>query len=103
MTGRKYNEMLGQLHFALTTVGMYTLFTAMLFLGLEGMPRRYYQYLPEFFTLNVAATFGAVLIAFGALVFLYNILSSWYSGPAVENKDDPWKLADYGMKEWPDQ
>ena len=103
MTGRKYNEMLGQLHFALTTVGVYILFTAMLFLGLEGMPRRYYQYLPEFFTLNVAASFGAVLIAFGALVFLYNMLTSWYNGPAVENKEDPWKLADYGMKEWPDQ
>ena len=77
MTGRKYSEMLGQLHFVLTTVGMYTLFTAMLFLGLEGMPRRYYQYLPEFFNMNVAASFGAVLIAFGSLVFLYNMLVSW--------------------------
>ena len=103
MTGRKYNETLGQLHFALTTVGMYTLFTAMLFLGLAGAPRRYYQYLPEFFNLNVAASFGAILIAFGALVFLYNILSSWYRGPLVENQEDPWKLADYGLKEWPDQ
>ena len=74
----------------------------MLFLGLEGMPRRYYTYLPEFFTLNVAASFGAVLIAVGALVFGYNMLSSWYRGPPVENKDDPWKLSEYGMKEWPE-
>ena len=102
MTGRKYNETLGQTHFLLTTVGMYTLFNAMLFLGLEGMPRRYYTYLPEFFTLNVAASFGAVLIAVGALVFGYNMLSSWYRGPPVENKDHPWKLSEYGMKEWPE-
>ena len=103
MTGRKYNETLGMVHFLLTTVGLYTLFTSMLFLGLGGMPRRTYIYLPEFYTWNVAATFGAVLIAVGSLVFLYNILSSWYSGPSVADKEDPWNLKKYGLREWPEQ
>ena len=102
MTGRKYNETLGMAHFLLTTAGLYTLFTSMLFLGLQGMPRRTYTYLPEFFTWNVAATFGAVLIAVGALVFGYNILSSWYRGPPVANKEDPWNLSKYGLREWPE-
>ena len=102
MTGRKYNETLGMAHFLLTTVGLYTLFTAMLFVGLEGMVRRSYTVLPEYFTLNVAATFGAVLIAVGALIFGYNMLSSWYRGPPVANKEDPWTLSKYGLREWPE-
>ena len=101
ITGRKYNETLGQAHFLITTVGLYSMYTAFMFLGLGGMPRRVFNYLPEFFTLNVISTVGGLIIGLGSLLFLYNMIKSWYDGPRVTNVDDPWELKKYNLKEWP--
>ena len=46
MTGRMMDERLGKLHFWLTTIGFNTTFLVQHWLGNEGMPRRYYDYLP---------------------------------------------------------
>ena len=55
MTGRLLDERLGKLHFWLTFIGFHTTFLVQHWLGDEGMPRRYADYLPTdgFTTLNV--------------------------------------------------
>lgn len=79
MTGKYYNERLGQLHFWLTFFGVNITFFPMHFLGIAGMPRRIPDY-PDIFTYwNVVASYGSILTIFGVIVFLYNIFSSLFA------------------------
>nr|WP_246045812.1 cytochrome c oxidase subunit I [Halorussus ruber] len=100
-TGRMYQKTLAKLHFWTSIIGVNVTFFALLLLGYGGMPRRYATYLPQFQTLHVVATVGAFLIAFGQLVFVWNLVTSWLEGRRVESAD-PWNLEDDGMKtkEW---
>jgi cytochrome c oxidase subunit 1 len=60
-------------------------------LGAEGMPRRYGDYLPEdgFTTLNTISTVGAFLLGAATLPFLWNVYRSYLYGEVV-TADDPW-------------
>ncbi|EUA33902.1 cytochrome C and Quinol oxidase polypeptide I family protein [Mycobacterium xenopi 3993] len=60
MTGRLLDERLGKLHFWLTLIGFHTTFLVQHWLGDQGMPRRYADYLPSdgFQPLNVVSTIG---------------------------------------------
>ena len=75
MTGRMLDERLGKVHFWLLFVGFHTTFLVQHWLGVEGMPRRYADYLPEdgFTTLNQVSTIGAFLLGASTLPFLYNV------------------------------
>jgi cytochrome c oxidase subunit 1 len=90
MTGRMLDERLGKLHFWLLFVGFHTTFLVQHWLGVEGMPRRYADYLPDdgFTVLNQVSTVGAFLLGASTLPFLYNVYVSRRS-PKVE-ADDPW-------------
>jgi cytochrome c oxidase subunit 1 len=100
-TGRMYQKTLAKWHFWLTMIGSNVTFIAMLLLGYGGMPRRYATYLPQFTDLHVVATVGAFIMAFGQLIFVWNLLTSWLEGPRVQS-GDPWNLEEDGMKthEW---
>src|SRR3954451_5123764 len=89
-TGRMLDERLGKLHFWLLFIGFHTTFLVQHWLGVEGMPRRYADYLPGdgFTTLNQVSTIGAFLLAASTLPFLYNVYVS-RRAPLV-NVDDPW-------------
>ncbi len=91
MTGRMMDDRLGKLHFWLTTIGFNTTFLVQHWLGNEGMPRRYYDYLPSdgFTTLNMISTAGSFIIGISTLPFLYNVWKSYRAGRIVE-VDDPW-------------
>ncbi len=69
MTGRLLDERLGKLHFWLTFIGFHTTFLVQHWLGDEGMPRRYADYLPTdgFTTLNVVSTIGAFILGVSTL------------------------------------
>jgi cytochrome c oxidase subunit 1 len=101
VTGRMYQASLGKAHFWLTMVGTNITFFAMILLGYGGMPRRYATYLPEFATLHQLATLGALILLVGQLIWLYNMVASWFEGKRVES-GDPWNLADDGVNtvEW---
>ena len=60
-------------------------------LGAEGMPRRYADYLPTdgFTTLNVVSTIGAFILGVSVLPFVWNVFKSWRYGEPV-TVDDPW-------------
>jgi len=67
MTGRMYNEKLGQLQFWLTFIGFNATFTPMHWLGLMGMPRRVATYDPQFTFWNQFASISSYVMAAGAL------------------------------------
>ena len=75
MTGRMLDEQLGKLHFWLLFVGFHTTFLVQHWLGVEGMPRRVADYLPDdgFTVLNQVSTIGAFVLAASTLPFLYNV------------------------------
>ena len=91
MTGRMMDERLAKLHFWLTFVGFHTTFLVQHWLGNEGMPRRYADYLPTdgFTTLNMVSSVGAFILGLSMLPFLYNVFKSYRYGEVV-TKDDPW-------------
>ena len=91
MTGRMLDERLGKFHFWTTFVGFHATFLVQHWLGAEGMPRRYADYLPSdgFTTLNTISTIGAFVLGASTLPFLWNVFTSYRYGEAVE-VDDPW-------------
>jgi cytochrome c oxidase subunit I len=91
MTGRMLDERLGKINFWLTFIGFHTTFLVQHWLGAEGMPRRYADYLPTdgFTTLNTISTIGSFVLGVSVLPFLYNVWKSYKTGPVVE-VDDPW-------------
>jgi cytochrome c oxidase subunit 1 len=88
--GRMFKERLANLHFWMMFVGFNLTFFPQFLLGLNGMPRRVFDYepLPEFVLLNQLSTVGAFLIAASVLVFLINVAVSWPS--KARATIDPW-------------
>jgi cytochrome c oxidase subunit 1 len=90
-TGRYLDERLGKLHFWATFVGFHLTFLVQHWLGAEGMPRRYGDYLPTdgFTTLNTISTIGSFLLGVATVPFLWNVYRSYKYGEVV-TADDPW-------------
>jgi cytochrome c oxidase subunit 1 len=83
---RHMNKNLGYLHFWLTFISAYGVFFPMHFIGLAGVPRRYYTNMefPLFDNvqnINVMITMFAILGACAQLVFLFNFFYSMFRGP----------------------
>jgi cytochrome c oxidase subunit 1 len=103
-TGRMYQRTLARWHFGLWMLGTNITFFAMLLLGYQGMPRRYATYDLQsgspfsilIQNLHIVATLGAFLMAIGTIIWLYNIVVSWYEGPEVG--EDPWDLRENGQR-----
>jgi cytochrome c oxidase subunit 1 len=91
MTGRMLDERLGKLHFWTMFLGFHATFLVQHWLGAEGMPRRYADYLPtdEFTILNMISTVGSFILGVSTLFFLWNVWKSYRIGMKVE-VDDPW-------------
>ncbi|HCV28556.1 MAG TPA: cytochrome c oxidase subunit I [Dehalococcoidia bacterium] len=90
MTGKKLGEALGQWHFWVMLVGFNLTFGPMHWLGLNGMPRRIATYADGmgWEMSNAIASAGSMLIAFGVLLFIINIIRTISS--TQESEDDPW-------------
>jgi cytochrome c oxidase subunit 1 len=94
MYGRMLNKNLGYIHFWITAVCAYGVFFPMHFIGLAGLPRRYYTntnfpLFDDLQNVNVLITTFALVGGAFQLVFLYNFFSSiFYGKKAVQN---PWK------------
>ena len=89
MTGRMYNERLGKWHFWLTFVSFNITFFPMHVLGLQGMPRRVFDYADRFAGWNMVISIASFALGASTIVFLYNMIVSWARGPvAVGN---PWR------------
>ncbi|GAA2302471.1 cytochrome c oxidase subunit I [Streptomyces hawaiiensis] len=90
-TGKMLDERLGKIQFWTLFVGFHTTFLVQHWLGAEGMPRRYADYLAAdgFTALNTVSTIGAFLLGMSTLPFLYNVWKTAKYGEKVE-VDDPW-------------
>jgi len=90
MFGRMLNEGLGKLSFWTFFIGFHLTFFVQHFLGLMGMQRRVYTYLPgqEFDTFNFISTIGAILMGVGTIFVLLNILIT--SMKPKNAPADPW-------------
>jgi len=88
MFGKMYNEFMAQLSFLFIFVGFNVTFFPQFILGAQGMPRRYFDYLPAFEPLNRVSTVGSWLIGIGFLIGLYVIVSGMLKGKKAP--DNPW-------------
>ncbi len=86
--GRMYNQKLAYWALGFTFVGFNILYGAMLTVGVKGMPRRYYDYLPQFEFLNKVATVGSWILILGILLMIYNLIRSARKGEIAPR--NPW-------------
>ncbi|MGY1603848.1 aa3-type cytochrome oxidase subunit I [Geodermatophilus sp. SYSU D00815] len=91
LCGRMLDERLGKLQFWMTFIGFHGTFLVQHWLGNEGMPRRYVDYLPtdEFTVLNTISSIFSFVLGASIIPFVYNVVKSWRSGP-LALRDDPW-------------
>lgn len=89
MTGKMYSERLGAWHFWLTFIGTELTFLPMHWQGLQGMPRRVSDYDPRFEMVNSIETVGSYMLGIATIVFFYNMVVSWKSGPKAPW--NPWR------------
>jgi cytochrome c oxidase subunit 1 len=88
MSGKMYNELLGQLHFWLFFVGVNVLFFPMHFLGMDGMQRRVNDYADAYAGWNELASIGYAIMGVGMIIFFVNIFISLFAGRKAP--DNPW-------------
>ncbi|HET6606430.1 MAG TPA: cytochrome c oxidase subunit I [Rhodopila sp.] len=94
VTGRMLNTTMGQIHFWITFLGAYAIFFPMHYLGLLGVPRRYYELGDTAFipasaaSLNVFITAAALVVGAGQLLFLFNL--AWSLTRGREAGPNPW-------------
>ncbi|REJ64094.1 MAG: cytochrome c oxidase subunit I [Bacteroidetes bacterium] len=94
MYGRMMNKSMGYAHFWLTFITAYGVFFPMHFLGMAGLPRRYYSNtaFPMFDNLadiNVLITYFAIIGGAAQLIFIFNFFYSIWRGPKA--KQNPWR------------
>ncbi len=89
MTGRKYNETLGKIACAIMFVGFNLTFIPQFIMGSLGMPRRYYDYLPEFHIYHVLSSWGSFILGFSTLLVIFSWIYSIFFGPK-ETSANPW-------------
>jgi cytochrome c oxidase subunit I len=95
VTGRMLDDTMGRIHFWVTFLGAYAIFFPMHYLGLLGVPRRYYELgetafiPPSAASLNVFITAAALIVGAAQLVFLFNLV--WSLSRGKEAGGNPWR------------
>src|SRR6267142_5721885 len=94
MFGRMMNESLGKLHFYLTFIGVYAIFTPMHLLGVAGNPRRYpdfkdVEFMAGLMPVHTFMTYAAVVTIAAQLIFLINLFWSMKKGAIAPV--NPWQ------------
>jgi len=93
MFGRMMNETLGKIHFYLTFLGVYAIFTPMHFLGIAGNPRRYadftnFEFMNNLMPVHKFMTHAAIFTATVQLIFLFNLI--WSMKKGAKAPVNPW-------------
>ena len=97
VTGRMLDDRLGQLHFWVTFLGTYLIYFPMHYLGVLGMPRRYYNFdhyqfiPPSAYSLNAFITVVALLVGVVQVLFIFNLVWSLRYGRRADG--NPWRAA----------
>jgi cytochrome c oxidase subunit 1 len=88
MFGKMYNKSRAVWAWLIVTIGFNTLYFPMFIMGYKGMPRRYYDYLPQFQIYHVISTVGSWILIVGLLMMVHNLITALRRGPKAEA--DPW-------------
>ena len=83
-----YNFKYAYLSITLLLVGFMLHYMPMFVMGMKGMPRRYFDYLPEFEGGNLLAGIGAVIMVAGLFLMFGNLLNGARKG--AKATDNPW-------------
>jgi cytochrome c oxidase subunit 1 len=86
--GRMYNIKLANVAWVILFVGFNILYFPLFIIGLQGMPRRYYDYLPQFHTGHFISTMGAYILSVGLILMIYNFMRSSQKGSVATA--NPW-------------
>ena len=95
ITGRMLNETMGKVHFWISFLGAYAIYFPMHYLGFLGVPRRYFElgdtaiYPQSAATLNEFITIMALIVGAAQMVFLYNLVWSYFNGKHAGS--NPWR------------
>ena len=95
LTGRLLNDTMGKIHFWVTFLGTYAIYLPMHYIGILGVPRRYYangttEFIPDSVaTANVSITIAALVVGAVQLLFIVNIIWSLYKGKQAGS--NPWR------------
>ncbi|MDF1695053.1 MAG: cbb3-type cytochrome c oxidase subunit I [Saprospiraceae bacterium] len=95
MYGRFMNETLGKIHFWGTMIGAYAIFWPMHYIGMAGVPRRYYSFdsfdaFKHFADMNKFITIAAIIVFAVQLLFVINFFYSIWNGKKMKVKN-PWQ------------
>ncbi|MFC3106746.1 cytochrome c oxidase subunit I [Undibacterium arcticum] len=97
VTGRMLDDRIGKFHFWVTFLGTYAIYFPMHYLGILGMPRRYYnfdnyQFIPASAqTMNAFITVVAIIVGVVQLLFVFNLVWSTFRGKLADG--NPWRAA----------
>src|SRR5437867_3628682 len=100
VTGRMLNDTMGKFHFWVTFLGTYAIYYPMHYLGFLGVPRRYYAmgttvFIPESAqSLNAGITIAALIVGTIQLVFLYNLIWSYFKRSEERRVGKEWTSGD---------
>jgi len=86
MYGRMYNFKRANISFAFLFIGFNLLYFPQFIIGMMGMPRRYFDYLPQFTLGQQISGVGAVLLGIGVIIMLINL----FSKKGAKAPDNPW-------------
>ncbi|MGK9233635.1 cytochrome c oxidase subunit I [Inquilinus limosus] len=95
ITGRMLDDTMGKIHFWVSFIGAYAIFFPMHYIGLIGVPRRYYEIGETAFVpasahdLNVFITVAALIVGAAQLLFLFNLI--WSLRRGREAGGNPWR------------
>jgi cytochrome c oxidase subunit I len=87
MFARMYNLKVANISFWILFVGFNTLYFPMFIMGWLGMPRRYYDYLPEYHIYHFISTIGSWILIAGLIIMFYNLIRSIKKGKIVTEKN----------------
>jgi cytochrome c oxidase subunit 1 len=90
MFGKMYNEKIAKFGTLIFAVGFNTLYFPMFIMGYLGMPRRYYDYLPEYKIYHIISTVGSWILITGILILIFNLLKALLSKERKTSEINPW-------------
>jgi cytochrome c oxidase subunit 1 len=89
MFGKMYSIRLANISWGFLFTGFNLLYFPLFIIGIQGMPRRYFDYLPQFHTGHLISTIGAFILFIGLFIYAYNLFRSIRHGAVAPS--NPWK------------
>jgi cytochrome c oxidase subunit 1 len=88
MFGKMYDERAAKIGWLVLFIGFNILYFSMFILGYEGMPRRYFDYPPRYYTGHLISTIGSWILFAGLVIIFSNLIKSLFRGERAPG--NPW-------------